>query len=511
MHEKDHRKSEERGSAKNAAADEKPAANGNWKQLQRRLGNRAFSKTLEQAGAKAPAIVGEVLQSSGKPLDPATRGDFESSFRQDFDNVRIHADVRAAQSARSIGALAYTSGHDIVFGPGQYQPGSSSGRRLIAHELAHTAQQSGASPAGPLKIGPPGGDHERSAEESANRFSRGVTTPAARLGQPPAGTGIVQRAPAPEGPESAGATPEKYAARPLGETKPVPTPGQEFAEHQIAEFDVEPGTKRPWNLNNLAKRIVGELSGSSRAFVRIFGVYPTKAGEANPSAAGLERAQVVKSGLMQWLGKYPEDRFDVGLAAGEEGDAQIRVDIAYKGISSGPLDSPNISAAPSTKPAKAEPKKKAPEERGTSRGSSLQWGWHANLTGAKSNTKDRTVQFSIGDKWMYQVSFNLDMKQPQLVGGYQFTSDNVLPYSLSESIRKIFEIKGFVQLLGGVAATGQPTSGLLVVFQPSAGGQISVTAGNFSAGVQAAGGVTLQQGQRPTADVTVAPGLTWKF
>jgi len=65
--------------------------------------------------------------------------------RFDFGGVRIHADSRAAESARAMNALAYTVGRDVVFGPGQYAPATEGGRRLIAHELTHVLQQRGLS------------------------------------------------------------------------------------------------------------------------------------------------------------------------------------------------------------------------------------------------------------------------------------------------------------------------------------------------------------------------------
>ncbi len=67
----------------------------------------------------------------------------EPRFGHDFGNVRIHTDNRAAESARSVNALAYTVGDDVVFDAGAYRPGTESGRRLIAHELTHVVQQSG--------------------------------------------------------------------------------------------------------------------------------------------------------------------------------------------------------------------------------------------------------------------------------------------------------------------------------------------------------------------------------
>ena len=61
----------------------------------------------------------------------------------DFSNVRIHADRKAATSAQSVNALAYTVGNDIVFSEGHYAPNTLQGRRLLAHELTHVIQQSG--------------------------------------------------------------------------------------------------------------------------------------------------------------------------------------------------------------------------------------------------------------------------------------------------------------------------------------------------------------------------------
>jgi hypothetical protein len=90
----------------------------------------------------APSSTGEVSNSAGRPLDLDTRNFFEPRFEHDFSRVRVHADTEAANSARALDARAYTVGNDLVFGSGQYAPHSGPGRRLLAHELAHTVQQS---------------------------------------------------------------------------------------------------------------------------------------------------------------------------------------------------------------------------------------------------------------------------------------------------------------------------------------------------------------------------------
>jgi hypothetical protein len=82
----------------------------------------------------------EVLGQPGRPLDSATRAFFEPRFGQDLSHVRIQNDGKAAESARDIDALAFTSGNNIVFGSGSYRPDRPDGRFVLAHELAHTMQ-----------------------------------------------------------------------------------------------------------------------------------------------------------------------------------------------------------------------------------------------------------------------------------------------------------------------------------------------------------------------------------
>jgi hypothetical protein len=93
------------------------------------------------SATSAPPIVHDVLSDPGRPLDAATRAFFEPRFGRDFSGVRIHTDARAAESAQALGALGYSHGQEIVFGPGQYAPAAPGGRRLLAHELAHVTQR----------------------------------------------------------------------------------------------------------------------------------------------------------------------------------------------------------------------------------------------------------------------------------------------------------------------------------------------------------------------------------
>lgn len=85
----------------------------------------------------------DFLQSigPGQPLDSSTRASMESRFGRDFGDVRVHTGDRAAESARSIQARAYTFNRDVVFDSGAYAPRSAEGRKLLAHELTHVVQQ----------------------------------------------------------------------------------------------------------------------------------------------------------------------------------------------------------------------------------------------------------------------------------------------------------------------------------------------------------------------------------
>ncbi len=96
--------------------------------------------------ADAPPIVHKVLRSPGQALDVTTRGFMESRFGFDFSQVRVHTDSEASESAIAVNARAYTSGINIAFKAGQYAPGTTDGRALLAHELAHVVQQTASSP-----------------------------------------------------------------------------------------------------------------------------------------------------------------------------------------------------------------------------------------------------------------------------------------------------------------------------------------------------------------------------
>lgn len=96
----------------------------------------------------AASGIESTLQSSkggGAPLDQATRNFVEPRFGMDFSQIRIHTGSNAVQMSNQLNAQAFTHGNDIYFNSGKYDPGSSNGKHLLAHELTHTVQQTDSS------------------------------------------------------------------------------------------------------------------------------------------------------------------------------------------------------------------------------------------------------------------------------------------------------------------------------------------------------------------------------
>lgn len=168
------------------------------------------ASTSASSSSTAPPVVHEVLGSSGQPLDRATSDFMESRFGQDFSEVRVHTDARAAQSATAVDALAYTVGPEVVFAGGQYSPGTTASRRLLAHELTHVVQQGHATP--------------RSAQNEATRsslaFSRNSELAKAQVAR------VLQRAGDPAAiPADLGCPTDLTAGRPAGTEVLFPVDG----------------------------------------------------------------------------------------------------------------------------------------------------------------------------------------------------------------------------------------------------------------------------------------------
>ena len=130
---------------------ERSSTNGALLRLQQHYGNRYVGQVLDRAreGESSTGGLDSVERSidqargGGQGLDQRTRGQMESAFGADFSGVRIHTDSRADSLNHSLSARAFATGRDVFFRQGEYNPGSSGGRELLAHELTHVVQQMG--------------------------------------------------------------------------------------------------------------------------------------------------------------------------------------------------------------------------------------------------------------------------------------------------------------------------------------------------------------------------------
>lgn len=145
-------------------------------QLQRQYGNRYVQRVITLAkkakgeAEVAPEVEGAIQQArgGGQALDSGTRAQMESSFGADFSGVRVHADAQADTLNREMNARAFTSGQDVFFRQGAYNPDSSGGRELLAHELTHVVQQNGDEVRRKLTVGQPGDRYEQEADQVAH-------------------------------------------------------------------------------------------------------------------------------------------------------------------------------------------------------------------------------------------------------------------------------------------------------------------------------------------------------
>jgi len=124
---------------------------------------------LLEGGRVHPDVTAQINSARGRgaPLDPAVREQMSGALGDGFGDVRVHHDSLASTLAQSVQARAFTTGADIFFARGEYQPGAAAGRELLAHELTHVVQQRGAPVTGEMRVTDPGGALEREAERAA--------------------------------------------------------------------------------------------------------------------------------------------------------------------------------------------------------------------------------------------------------------------------------------------------------------------------------------------------------
>jgi hypothetical protein len=144
-----------------------------FQQLQQNYGNQAVRQLL--SAAPDADDLGQRIRSGsagGRGLDPGVQRRLESGLNADLSSVRVHTDTSADQLAREVDAVAFTTGSDIFFQSGAYNPESNSGLRMLAHEATHTLQQargpvSGTPTPSGVSISDPSDSFEQAAEQAA--------------------------------------------------------------------------------------------------------------------------------------------------------------------------------------------------------------------------------------------------------------------------------------------------------------------------------------------------------
>jgi hypothetical protein len=299
------------------------------------------------AAREAPAVVHDVLRTPGQPLEPGARAMMESRLGHDFSRVRVHTDAHAAESARSVDALAYTVGRDVVFGARQYSPGTPAGQRLLAHELVHvTQQEQTTSTSGTLAVGATDSPAERNAAAAAGGASgsRGSMSP--RLGNSSGLSGrTLQRQPAPESATPGAAAPD---------AAPVPSIVASPSGVTVLEnFDVAKGPgRRPWNLDRLARKIAAAFAAAPGSELEIIGYWdPNDAVAAKipietEIRSARNRAGLVRDALLQWVnlppGRVRVSTFDRTVLS--PGAATSQISVVHRTV---PRDEPQ-AAEPAT-------------------------------------------------------------------------------------------------------------------------------------------------------------------
>jgi hypothetical protein len=149
--------------------------------LASQVGNHAFGQVIGRMqgdgimdnGAVHPSVEAAISSSrgSGASLDGGVQEKFAPALGDSLSDVRVHADSTADALARSVSARAFATGSDVYFAQGEYQPGTSSGDQLLAHELTHVVQQRGAPTSGPMTVSQPGDAMETQADTVAHELT----------------------------------------------------------------------------------------------------------------------------------------------------------------------------------------------------------------------------------------------------------------------------------------------------------------------------------------------------
>lgn len=160
-----------------AAQIRAPMTTDTVRRMQQTLGNSAVQRMLVQRSGNEPAELDDETAGAinsrrgyGGALDEGMAAKAGGAMGHDFSDVNVHTDTTADTLARSVGARAFTTGNDIFFREGEYQPQSQHGQSLLAHELTHVVQQGAAAPSvqGKMTVNDPDDAFEAEADQVAD-------------------------------------------------------------------------------------------------------------------------------------------------------------------------------------------------------------------------------------------------------------------------------------------------------------------------------------------------------
>jgi hypothetical protein len=131
------------------------------------------AKSILQRGEASTDLDAAInsARGGGQPLDAGLQRSMGQAMGADFSGVRVHTDAQSDQLNQSIQAKAFTTGQDVFFRQGAYEPGSRGGQELIAHELTHVVQQNAEATKTPLP------SHQLPQHPSAKTPLSSVTNP----------------------------------------------------------------------------------------------------------------------------------------------------------------------------------------------------------------------------------------------------------------------------------------------------------------------------------------------
>lgn len=154
--------------------------------LQQQVGNQAVQRLLAQRSSSGPTELDDETanrinqeRGGGQPLDSAVQTHMGETLGYDFSQVKVHTSPEAHALNDQLGAKAFATGQDLFFREGAYQPNSSGGQELLAHELTHVVQQGvgQVQSGGRMAVNEPGDAHEQEADVVAKNVSSISATP----------------------------------------------------------------------------------------------------------------------------------------------------------------------------------------------------------------------------------------------------------------------------------------------------------------------------------------------